>query len=207
MVCIFWILQRMVQRKAALAKLFCNLLREKRRERKPSRDLVMNSPSRTTEGVSPLSSDTFRKGFRKSLFWWRIVRRSLHLPTLQRRMFFLHRWYSLLCTGGQVFTAGHHLLPNALYAAGFHKHAGGLPLPQGKGNKPTCFALMFLLTGWYTLLYPGGRASHSEGQFLRQRSAAQGEDGISKQECFPKLFMWFWGGKKIKMSNLCLPVK
>lgn len=143
----------------------------------------MNSPSPTAKGVSLPSSDTFRKGCRKSLFWWWIVRGSLHLPALQRRVFFLHRWYSLLCTGGQVFTAGYHLLPNALYAAGFHQHAGGLPFPQGKG-KPAGFTWVFLLTVCHTLVCLGSVASHFEGQFLRQEAQLKGRMGFPNRNVF-----------------------
>lgn len=154
----------------------------------------MNCPSCTTKGVSPYPSDTFRKGCRKSLFWWWIVGGSLHLPALQGRMFLLYGWYSLLCTGGQVFTAGYHLIPNALYAAGLHKHAGSLPFSQGKG-KPTCFTSIFLLIVWYRLISAGCIASHFDSQLSQVRSSTQGEDRISKQECFalgvevPKIFM------------------
>lgn len=42
-------------RKAALARLFWNLMREKGGERNPDRGLVMNSPSCSTKGVSPHS--------------------------------------------------------------------------------------------------------------------------------------------------------
>lgn len=130
MVCVFWMLQRMIQCEKQHWPCYFVSYWERAGGKGSSRG-VMNSPSHRTKGVSPCSSAASRKGCRKSLFWWWIVRWSLHLPTLQRRMFFLHRRYSLLCTGGQVFTAGYHLLPNALYAAGFHQHAGGLPFPQG----------------------------------------------------------------------------
>lgn len=158
-------------RKTALASCFITSWeRPTGRERNSAEDCFapvwMNSPSCPTKGVYPYPSGTFRKGCRKWLFWKWIVRGSLHLPTLQGRMFWLYRWYSLLCTGGQVFTAGYHLIPNSLYAAGFHKHACGLPFSEGKGKK-TCFTLIFLIIVWYRLIYVRCIASHFDSQFLR----------------------------------------
>lgn len=157
-------------RKATLARHFVTLWeRPTGRKRESAGDCFapvwMNCPPYTTKGVSPYPSDTFRKGCRKSLFWRWTVRGSLHLPTLQGRMFLLYRWYSLLCTGGQVFTAGYHLIPNALYAAGLHKHAGSLPFSQGKGKR-MCFTLIFLPIVWYRLIYVRCIASHFDSRVL-----------------------------------------